>query len=56
MRRKLKRVILLLCILILVCIVCMLVSINLKRDDNKKDEYVAEELKLYFESLFDTDY
>ena len=50
MRRKIKRIILLLCILILVCIVCMLVSINLKHDDNSNSEYVAEEVTLNFES------
>lgn len=49
MRRKIKRIILLLCILILVCIVFLLISINLKHEDTK-DNYVAEEITLNFES------
>lgn len=49
MRRKLKRIILLLCILILICIVLLLVSINLKHS-NTKEEFVEKEISLNFES------
>lgn len=49
MRRKLKRIILLLCILILICIVLLLVSINLKHNDTK-EEFVEKEITLNFES------
>ncbi len=52
MRRKLKRIILLLCILILICIVLLLVSINLKHNDTK-EEFVEKEITLDFESRVD---